>query len=81
MRLIYNIVIRFYILYIWIASFFNSKAKLWLIGRKNILRKIKHATKNEKDIVWFHCASLGEFEQGRPIIDGYKQKYPELRAY
>ena len=81
MRLIYNIVIRFYILYIWISSFFNSKAKLWLIGRKNILRKIKHATKNEKDIVWFHCASLGEFEQGRPIIDGYKQKYPEHKIF
>ena len=39
-------------------------------------KKLKEATKNQKNIVWFHCASLGEFEQGKPIIQAYNAKYP-----
>ncbi|MEC8853897.1 MAG: glycosyltransferase N-terminal domain-containing protein, partial [Bacteroidota bacterium] len=46
------------------------------MGSKNIFQKQKAATENENNIVLFHCASLGEFEQGRPIMEGYKHKYP-----
>jgi 3-deoxy-D-manno-octulosonic-acid transferase len=76
MNSLYNISIWFYVVAVYFASLFNSKTKLWVNGRKNIFQKIKEATKNQKNIVWFHCASLGEFEQGKPIIEGYKQKYP-----
>ena len=80
MRFIYNLSIHFYILGIRIASRFNPKARLWLNGRKNIFHKLEIAIKNEKDVVWFHCASLGEFEQGKPIIEGYKKKYPSHKV-
>jgi 3-deoxy-D-manno-octulosonic-acid transferase len=61
-----------------IAALFNPKAKLWVNGRKNILQQIEEAVsgKNEKRI-WIHCSSLGEFEQGRPVIEAIKKDYPE----
>jgi len=77
MQFLYNISILFYILGIRIASLLNSKAKLWIKGRNNIFQTLKTATENHNNIVWFHCASLGEFEQGKPIIEAYKVKYPQ----
>lgn len=77
MSSLYNISIYFYLVAIYIASLFNIKAKLWVKGRKDIFQKITKATKGQKDIVWFHCASLGEFEQGKPIIEAYRLKYPQ----
>lgn len=76
MRFLYNFSIYLYTISIRIAALFNAKAKLWLKGRKNIFQNLADTIKNEKDIVWFHCASLGEFEQAKPIIEGYKNKYP-----
>lgn len=76
MLFLYNINIRLYVLIIRIVSLFKPKAKLWIKGRKNIFQKLKTAIFNEKNIVWFHCASLGEFEQGKPIIEAYKVKHP-----
>ena len=68
---------QIYVIAIRIAALFNLKAKLWIKGRKAIFQKIAEATKKNQDIVWLHCASLGEFEQGKPIIEAYKQKYPK----
>ena len=76
MKILYPISIQLSVIAIRIASLFNSKAKLWIKGRKSIFQKLAEATKKEQDIVWFHCASLGEFEQGKPIIEGYKIKHP-----
>jgi 3-deoxy-D-manno-octulosonic-acid transferase len=77
---IYNTVIFFYSLSIKIASLFNNKAKLWVEGRTNIFNKLENAFKNNKnEVIWFHCASLGEFEQGRPIIEKIKEKYPHYK--
>ena len=76
MSILYNISIQLYVIAIRIASPFNAKAKFWVKGRKDIFQKLAEAIKGEHNIVWFHCASLGEFEQGKPIIEGYKQKYP-----
>ncbi len=72
--MLYNISIKLYLVLIRFSSLFNIKAKLWLQGRKDIFHKLAKATKTEQNIVWFHCASLGEFEQGKPIIEAYKQK-------
>ena len=76
MSILYNISIQIHIIAIHIAALFNAKAKLWVKGRKAIFQKLAEAIKEDQDIVWFHCASLGEFEQGKPIIEGYKLKYP-----
>jgi len=76
MSILYTISIQLYVITIRIAALFNAKAKLWIEGRKFIFQKLAEATKGHQDIVWFHCASLGEFEQGKPIIEGYKIKYP-----
>jgi len=68
----YHIFISCYAFGIRIASLFNAKAKLWVDGRKHILQQIKSSIKNEDEIVWFHCASLGEFEQAKPVIENFK---------
>ena len=59
---------------------FNQKARLMVSGRKNWRQKLKKSiTNHEGPIIWFHCASLGEFEQGRPIIEAVKQKHPRFK--
>lgn len=70
----YGLVIR-------MASVKNPKAKLWVSGRKNwrtTLEEKISKIKNEKKI-WVHCASLGEFEQGRPLIEAIRKKYPKYK--
>ena len=76
---LYHIFISFYSFGIRIASLFNSKANLWVEGRGNLLEKIKSTIKNKDDIVWFHCASLGEFEQAKPVIQKFKIKFPTYK--
>lgn len=63
-----------------IAALFNPKARLWVNGRKNVLEQIAQdvSGKNEKRI-WIHCSSLGEFEQGRPVIEAIKQEHPDCK--
>ncbi|MCL3782287.1 3-deoxy-D-manno-octulosonic acid transferase [Prolixibacteraceae bacterium JC049] len=76
MTLFYNIAIHFYRFLIGIASVRNVKAKQWVSGRKNWAEKLQQQIDPNKPVVWFHCASLGEFEQGRPVIEEYKEKEP-----
>ncbi len=61
------------------ASIFNPKAKKWLRGRKNIFEALEKAIPAGEQIIWIHCASLGEFEQGRPVIEKLKAQYPKHR--
>ena len=70
MLLLYNTVIRLYFAAVWSASFFNRKARLWINGRK-----VRTFLRFENSI-WFHFASLGEFEQGRPVLEALRAKYP-----
>lgn len=75
MILLYNIFIQLYSMVARVISLYNKKAKRWVDGRKNILQEIQKKLKDNKEkIVWVHCASLGEFEQGRPIIEKIKTK-------
>lgn len=55
------------------ASFFNPKAKKWVKGRKGIFKKLEETIPPGEQIIWMHCASLGEFEQGRPLIEKLNQ--------
>lgn len=77
MKLLYNISIYLYLLGLRIASLFHPKAKLWVNGRKDIFTLLQQKNKSSSPLVWFHCASLGEFEQGRPLIERYKKRFPE----
>ncbi|QHL87288.1 3-deoxy-D-manno-octulosonic acid transferase [Nibribacter ruber] len=63
-----------------LAAPFHKKAALWVKGQDNLLDRIGAAMKgNKKRVAWFHCASLGEFEQGRPLIEAFKEKYPKYK--
>lgn len=80
MVLFYNLGIRLYTFFIWIASAFNKKAKQFILGRKGLfasLEAFKQASSTP--IAWFHAASLGEFEQGLPVIEKYKATFPDHR--
>jgi 3-deoxy-D-manno-octulosonic-acid transferase len=62
-----------------LVSFWNKKAKLWISGRKNVFEELQTALQStvSKKVIWMHCASLGEFEQGRPALQKIKEAYPE----
>lgn len=77
MSILYNISIQIFVIAARISALFNDKVKLWHKGREHIFKQLSEVIKEEQNIVWFHCASLGEFEQGKPIIESYKQKYPK----
>jgi len=80
MRFLYKIGIRFYFLLILLAAPFNIKARRWLHGRQGIWKKIRSKIKPGDSVVWVHCASLGEFEQGRPIIEEIRNTMPEKKV-
>jgi 3-deoxy-D-manno-octulosonic-acid transferase len=73
MHALYNFAIRLYGIAIFIFSFFNKKAKSWIEGRKNWKQSIENLPQN---VIWFHCASLGEFDQGLPVMKEMKLIYP-----
>lgn len=72
--ILYNLFLALYGLGIRIAAGWNKKAAAWLAGRK----QQKIATYSEKTI-WMHCSSLGEFEQGRPLVESIRQRYPNYK--
>lgn len=81
--LLYRSALKIFALALKGASAFNPKAKLFKDGRTHIFEEIKAAIGSKSNIprVWFHCASLGEFEQGRPVIERFKDEYPEYEIF
>ncbi len=77
--LAYNLAIRFYWLGIRLAAVVNKKAALWIDGRSHWRRQLTSFNKDNRKTAWFHCASLGEFEQARPLIEKLKQEKPDYR--
>src|SRR5689334_7626675 len=75
----------FYSIFLWLyrvgirfSSTWNEKARKWIDGRKNILHQIRLAVGDAKSgTVWIHCSSLGEFEQGKPVMEKIKLLYPD----
>jgi 3-deoxy-D-manno-octulosonic-acid transferase len=63
----------------WLAAPFHTKARLGWEGRKGILEKIQAAIPAGEPVIWFHCASIGEFEQGRPLMEAIRQQWPRYR--
>jgi len=75
MSILYNIGVRLYYFVILLASFLgNKKASLWIKGRKSVFKQLNEAQLIQKKSIWIHCASVGEFEQARPLIESIKNK-------
>lgn len=75
MRSLYNSFIQFFRFGILISAFFgNEKAKKWRDGRKGLFEQLEQKIPTDKELVWFHCASLGEFEQARPLLEKIKKE-------
>lgn len=73
----YHLALFLYQAGIRVAAFFgNPKARLWLEGRKDIWEKLEQGITPGEHWVWMHCSSLGEFEQGRPVLEKWRQKWP-----
>lgn len=79
MRLLYDIGILVYFFCARILGLFNHKAALFVSGRKNIISCIqeKMSGRGDRRTVWFHCSSVGEFEQARPLIERIREMSPE----
>lgn len=76
MQALYTFFIQMYGFAVSIAAHFNPKAKLWISGRKNWKNKMKQAISPDDKVIWVHCSSLGEFEQGRPVMEKIKKEFP-----
>jgi len=77
MLFIYNLSIFIAGLLLKPASLFNRKIKLFVDGRRDVKSLLRTKISPNKRVVWVHCASLGEFEQGRPLIDQIKKEFPD----
>lgn len=75
----YNLGLSLYVFAIALVSPWHRKAKLWREGRNHLLRRMADAIEPSDRIVWVHVASLGEFEQGRPIIEKIRAEHPEYK--
>lgn len=75
----YNIGIRFYGMATAVATLFSPKASKRQSGAKEALKVLSKKRDPKAQYIWFHAASLGEFEQGRPIIEAMKQHHPEYK--
>ncbi len=73
MKLLYTVGVNLYSFFIGVFSLWNPKAKLLRVGRKESWKILKDFKNSGENVYWFHCASLGEFEQGRPIIEHLKE--------
>ncbi len=64
-----------------IVSQWNPKARKWVEGRRGIFERLRAAVNSsDKPVVWVHVSSLGEFEQGRPVIEAIHERYPDYRV-
>ena len=75
----YNLIIYIYQLGVIIASLFNEKVRKMWRGEREAIRILKEKVDPNAQYVWFHAASLGEFEQGRPLMEQLRQDHPEYK--
>lgn len=76
MLFLYNLLIIITGFFLKIVALFSPKMKLFIDGRKNVFALLKEKINPEDKTIWFHSASLGEYEQGLPVIEKIKEKYP-----
>jgi 3-deoxy-D-manno-octulosonic-acid transferase len=76
MLYLYNLIIQFAGFLLKITAIINPKIKLFVDGRKDVFKILQEKIDSEDKAIWFHAASLGEYEQGLPVIEEIKKKYP-----
>lgn len=76
MLFLYNLAVSLAAFFLKIVALFSPKIKLFVEGRKNVFSILEEKIKSEDKTIWFHAASLGEYEQGLPVIEKIKEKYP-----
>jgi 3-deoxy-D-manno-octulosonic-acid transferase len=80
---LYDLVVGAYFLGIKIAGLWDEKARKWSVGRvgvfEKVYAKISAQRLDNQKLVWMHCASLGEFEQGRPVLEAIRKKHPTFQ--
>lgn len=78
MKVFYTAGVWAYTVMVWVASLWHPKAKKWILGRRETRSRLTAFGKTKRNtdlpLYWFHCASLGEFEQGRPLIEALKAR-------
>lgn len=79
MTALYNIGILIYKVLAQIAALFSSKAKLWVNGQKRWRGILREKISPGDRVFWIHCSSLGEFEQGRPVVEEMKKQRPDIK--
>lgn len=81
MVVFYNLSIWLVTILVRIGSLFHAKARLFVAGRKKIIQQVANAVAQNRDpVLWVHCASLGEFEQGRPVMEALKKQNPTIKV-
>ena len=75
----YSFAIFLYMCAIGIAAIFNKRARMLAIGHRQAFTQLRRQVKAGERYVWFHAASLGEFEQGRPLMERLRREYPEYK--
>ncbi|HBL69622.1 3-deoxy-D-manno-octulosonic acid transferase [uncultured Alistipes sp.] len=76
---LYNLGLTLYVRAIRLVAPRHPKARLWIEGRKDLFRRMREAIAPEDRVIWIHVASLGEFEQGRPIVEQLRRSHPEYK--
>jgi len=76
MSFLYNIFVSLLIFWMKVFSLFNDKTKKGVEGRKESLQKVKSAFSTSDKVIWMHAASLGEYEQGLPVLEQLKERFP-----
>jgi len=76
---VYNIVIYIYLIGVAIASCFNKKVKKMWAGERQAIKVLREKVDPNARYIWFHAASLGEFEQGRPLMEYLRKTHPEYK--
>lgn len=76
MKILYNILTYVAAFHLKIIANFNTKLRLGVEGRRNSFKILKSNISSQDKVIWFHCASLGEYEQGLPVFEEIKKLYP-----
>jgi 3-deoxy-D-manno-octulosonic-acid transferase len=79
LKLFYNIFIALYRVIIALFALGNKKARAWIEGRKSLFTDLKQKIAPSDRIIWMHCASAGELEQGKPVLERLKTQYPQYK--
>jgi 3-deoxy-D-manno-octulosonic-acid transferase len=77
LRLLYNTGLFLFAFGVKVAALFHDKARLFVAGRRDLFSRLDVVAQAGAPVAWFHCSSLGEFEQGCPVMEAYRAKYPQ----